>query len=92
MIVMDTFAYVSGGEVIHCTTTLYFGIFLCPLKDFGVSQFFIIISTLSLLKYIPEHAFYFICMCHSLGYFTGVLVGNFHCVTVVDTVAKIGIS
>lgn len=32
MIVMDTFADVSGGEVIHCTTLVYFGSFLCLPK------------------------------------------------------------
>lgn len=29
---MDMFADVSGGEVIHCTTLVYFGSFLCLPK------------------------------------------------------------
>lgn len=29
---MDTFADVNGGEVIHCTTLVYFGSFLCLPK------------------------------------------------------------
>lgn len=29
---MDTFADVSGGEVIHCTMPVYFGSFLCLPK------------------------------------------------------------
>lgn len=32
MNVMDTIADVSGGEVIYCTTLVYFGNFLCLPK------------------------------------------------------------
>lgn len=57
---MDTFADVSGGEVIHCTTLVYFGSFLClPKAFFCISQLYIIIFTQHLFRHVVELVFHF---------------------------------
>lgn len=87
MIVMDTFADVSGGEVIHCTTLVYFGSFLCLPKA---------LLCLTVLHHnfysAPlEHVSEPLSKCHCRAHFTGVLVEHLHGSAAVGTVANVGI-
>ncbi len=87
MIVMDTFADVSGGEVIHCTTLVYFGSFLCLPKELlcltVLHHYFY--STPS--EHVSEPFF----ECHCGAHFTGVLLEHFHGSAAAGTVANVGI-
>lgn len=83
MIVMDTFADVSGGEVIHChcTTLVYFGSFLCLPKA---------LLCLTVQHHNFDSAPFGACFQTKL-HFTGMLVEHIHGSSALGTVANVSI-
>lgn len=91
MIVMDTFADVSGGEVIHCTL-VYFGSFLClPKALLSLTVLHHNFSSAPFRTCFSTRLSSFLFKCHCRAYFTAVVVENFHGSAAVGTEASVGI-